>query len=977
MAGGQNFESASDATGGMPTVNTDALFEDLPKEMLRLFKEVESYVTRISKEWSETVKATTDAVNGVGTDKPGGGRLGLGSMSRNEKIAGALGVAAVGVKTLMGMAPNTMAAVSQRLGADSYAFASGMSSRAAILQANRQVGGGATSAMGPTMAAMNIAYSGYTANSMSSRNIMSQIAGLSAQSGMTNEDAASSVAGMNGMMFLRAGIRIRDAQGNLKPIDQIINQVYNFLYRGRQIDSEEAQLVYQPNSRAYSTISQLAGNDPNLIQQIQAGIVARTRAKSAKAYSAAMNSKDPNKMLDLMGVDKSSTLRSNFNYQTSEARKLAATEVGLNAGYSGALNTTAAVNNGFSSLAETLPGVTNALMAFKGFLETFPSAGNTGSALTGLFSSGMGLASSALEAKYIGTTFGNKGGEGMGVVGNGKAPSALAGVSKGAKFKNFVGKALPKAGALALASAGANVASNVLDQNVGGSDALHNRGTAALSIGASAAQYAAIGSFLPGPGTAIGAVIGTLLGLAQNGKQLWTGKEQGGERGDTGNLGVAGGNNSYSGGAYGLPVPRATPVTSAFGPRDNSQHPNISKFHKGIDYGVPEGSAVFAAGDGVVAEVGSRGSYGTFILIKHDDGRTTRYAHLKQTMVSRGDRIVAGQLIARSGGKPGTKGAGNSTGPHLHFEMTDKNGVKINPAPILSGQPTPRPISGPVVDPTLAGKDRTAKNFGSGKRVRSLSDISLKNASSPTISSLIETFATGEPKSWSDILKRVPEKDREKFLASIPDTYTGPVTTDKKSLMRTLSSRGFNGKALRTAYAVSIAESGGRSNAVGDVNLQNEKWGPSIGLFQIRSLKDWKKWNDPYRDAKRLPDPSYNTDAALKKSKQGSNWKPWTTYTQGSYLKHLAEADSMAATVGVGGGQEGVNLPSSFASSAAMGNSNITITGGRSGGGSVNVHLNMNVTISQGSIQEADRLVRLVGEKLKHDLTLKQIAGSL
>ena len=159
--------------------------------------------------------------------------------------------------------------------------------------------------------------------------------------------------------------------------------------------------------------------------------------------------------------------------------------------------------------------------------------------------------------------------------------------------------------------------------------------------------------------------------------------------------------------------------------------------------------------------------------------------------------------------------------------------------------------------------------------------------------------------------------------------------------------------------------------------LQNEKWGPSIGLFQIRSLKDWKKWNDPYRDAKRLPDPSFNTDAALKKSKQGSNWKPWTAYTQGSYLKHLAEADSMAANVGVGGGQEGVNLPSSFASSAAMGNSNITITGGRSGGGSVNVHLNMNVTISQGSVQEADRLVRLVGEKLKHDITLKQIAGSL
>lgn len=961
MAGGQNFEAASDASSTMPTVNPDALFEDLPKEMLRLFKEVETYVTRISKEWSETVKATTDAIKGVQSDRPGGGRLGLAPMSRNEKIGVGLGVAAVGVKTLMGMAPNTMAAVTQRLGADSYAFASGMSSRGAILQANRQVGGGATSAMGPTMAAMNLAYSGYTANSTSSKNVMSQIAGLSAQSGMTNEQAASSVSGMNGMMFLRAGISIRDAQGNLKPVDQIINQVYNFLYRGRQITPEEAQLVYATNSRAYSTISQLAGNDPGLIQQIQAGIVARTKAKSNKAYSSAMNSKDPNKMLDLMGVDKSSTMRSNFNYQTSEARKLAATEKGLVGGYNGALNTTAAVNDGFSSLAETLPGVTNALMAFKGFLETFPGAGNTGSALTGLVSSGMGLITTALEAKFSQSLFGGEGAPGGG------GPSGLLGKLGGGKG------IASKAGRLGLAAgvyAGGEGLQKLLNKYGKNLPSwLKTGGNFAFDVGQGALTAFA------GTGNPYAAIAGGVAGGAGN--VLGGGVKpdaKGGERGDYGNLGVAGGRAPTSKGSYNLPVPRATPVTSPFGPRDNSMHPNISKFHKGIDYGVPEGSAVFSAADGVVAEVGSRGGYGTFVLIKHDDGRTTRYAHLRQVLVSRGDRISAGQIIARSGGKPGSPGAGNSTGPHLHFEMTDKNGVKVNPASILSGKSAPRPSPGP--DPTLAGKDRSANNFGSGKRVRSLSDISLKSASSPTVSSLIETLSPGEPKSYQDILKLIPEKDREKFLNSIPDTYNGPVTTDKKSLMRTISSHGFTGKALRTAYAVSIAESGGRSNAVGDVNLQDEKWGPSIGLFQIRSLREWKKWNDPYRDAKRLPEPGYNTDAAMKKSHQGSNWKPWTTYTQGSYLKHLAEADSMAANVGVGGGQEGVNLPSNFASSS-MGNSNITITGGRSGGGSVNVHLNMNVTISQGSVQEADRLVRLVGEKLKHDLTLKQIAGSL
>ena len=933
MAGAQNFTYPSDGPGGMPTANADALFEDLPKEMLRLFKEVESYVSRISKEWGKTVKETTDAVKGVEGNKTGAGRLGLGSMSRSEKMGVGLGLAAVGAQTYMSMAPNTMAAVTQRLGADSYAFASGMSSRAAILQANRQVGGGATSAMGPTMAQMNIAYSGYTANSMSSRSIMSQLAGLSAQSGMTNEQAASSVAGMNGMMFLRAGIRIRDNNGNLKPIDQIINQVYNFLYRGRQITSEEAQLVYQPNSRAYSTISQLAGGDSNLIQQIQAGIVARTRAKSASKYSAAMRSSDPNKMLDLMGVDKSSPARANFRYQSSEARKLGATEKGLVGGYDTALRTTAAVNDGFSTMAGLLGPVNDGLMALKGILQTMPGAGGTGATLSGLAGTAAQFGTAAIGAKYIGASFGGKGFSGM---------AGMAG--------KFGGSALLKGGLIA---GGAMLAGNAIKGN--------SKHGSFRSRAGNAAKWAGITAAIPFLGeTIIPELIAGGIGYATGGA------------GDYGNLGT-GASGSSGSSTYSLPVPSATPVTSPFGLRDNSMHPGISKNHKGIDYGMPEGSPVYAAAEGVVKEVGNGTGYGTFVLIKHPDGTTTRYAHLKQPLVSRGDHVVAGQKIAKSGGKPGAPGSGNSTGPHLHFEMTDKNGVKINPQPILAGKAAPSPSPAAVV----ASASKGVKNFGRGRDVRSQSDVSIKSLSSPSISSMLERFTDGTPKSWEDILKKIPAKDRQKFLDSIPQDYHGPITTDKKSLMQTLASHGFSGKSLRTAYAISIAESGGRSNAVGDVGLQDAKWGPSIGLFQIRSLKDWKKYNDPFRDGKRLPDPNYNTQAALKKSHQGANWRPWSTYTGGAYLKHLAEAETMAAKAGVGGPADSVNLPSSFASSPAMSTQGITITGGRSGHGAVNVNLHMNVTISHGSVQEADRIVRLIGEKLKNDHTLKQIAGSL
>ena len=918
MAGAQNFLNSSDGADGYPKVNQDALFEDLPKEMLRLFKEVESYVSRISKEWGKTLKDTTDAVKGVSGNTTGSGRLGLAPMSPAMK---GLGLAAVGAQTYMSMAPNTMAAVTQRLSADSYAAMSGMSSRQAILQANRQVGGGATSAMGPTMAAMNLAYGGYTANSLSSKNIMGQIAGLSAQSGMTNEAAAASVGGMNGMMFLRAGIRIRDNNGNLKPIDQIINQVYDFLYRGRQITSEEAQLVYNTGSRSYSTIAQLAGNDPNLIQQIQAGIVARTRAKSGKAYSSAMNSKDPNKMLDLMGVDKSSPIRSQFRYNSSENKKLAATEQGLVGGYNVSLRTTASINDGYSTMAGLLGPVNQGLMTLKGILQTMPGAGNTGSTLTGLAGAGMGLATSALQAKSIGKMLGK---------GNvaGKGGSFLS------KAFNFIKnpKNLLKLGKFAGAEAaivGAEVATGGVD-----TVALPAEEAAALSI----------------------------LGMGSGPN-------------DYGNLGTAGSSASTNSGdtpkVY--PTPAGTRITSPFGPRKADDHGRAG-FHHGLDLGVKSGTDVRSFKDGYVSHIGNEAKgYGNWIEIKHDDGTATRYGHLRQILVTRGQKVKAGQVIAKSGGNAKDPGHGDSIHQHLHFEVL-KNNQKVDPLPYLTGS------GNKSVGPSNNGKSLGVRRFLSApynakQKVTPLSPGSLSSA--PLTSLLSQVSATGEPLSWQDVVKKLPKKDIQKYMDSIPDTYKGPVTNDKKNLIQTIAAQGFHGKALRTAYAVSIAESGGRSNAVGDVGLQDSKWGPSIGLFQIRSLKHWQQYNDPYRDASRLPNPNYNVKAAWAKSSHGQSFKAWSTYTGGSFLKHLSEADSMAKQAGVGGPAASVNLPSNFSPAGGMNNQSITISGGRSGANQVNVNLHMNVTIAHGSVQETDRIVRLIGEKLKNDHTLKQIASTL
>lgn len=109
---------------------------------------------------------------------------------------------------------------------------------------------------------------------------------------------------------------------------------------------------------------------------------------------------------------------------------------------------------------------------------------------------------------------------------------------------------------------------------------------------------------------------------------------------------------------------------------------------------------------------------------------------------------------------------------------------------------------------------------------------------------------------------------------------------------------GLSPSAAAIATAIALAESGGRTDAVGDVGLQDAKWGPSIGLWQIRSLRAEYGTGSP-RDASRLKDPTFNAAAMVSISGKGGNWKPWSTYTSGSYKRYVSE-------VAAGMGQSGV-----------------------------------------------------------------------
>jgi len=119
-------------------------------------------------------------------------------------------------------------------------------------------------------------------------------------------------------------------------------------------------------------------------------------------------------------------------------------------------------------------------------------------------------------------------------------------------------------------------------------------------------------------------------------------------------------------------------LTSRYGVR--KKHPvngGRNKMHQGVDLKANVGTAVRAAASGIVKRVTRGPNYGVYIDIKHKLGYTTRYAHLSRALVKKGQRVSAGQLIARSGN------TGATTGPHLHFELHKKN-KSVNPLKYIS-----------------------------------------------------------------------------------------------------------------------------------------------------------------------------------------------------------------------------------------------------------------------------------------------------
>lgn len=123
-------------------------------------------------------------------------------------------------------------------------------------------------------------------------------------------------------------------------------------------------------------------------------------------------------------------------------------------------------------------------------------------------------------------------------------------------------------------------------------------------------------------------------------------------------------------------------ISSYFGIRTDPFY-KVNKFHQGVDFSAPIGTEVYATGDGRVVSVKkSKWGYGNTIEIDHGFGYETKYSHLHEFKVRKGEKITRGQLIGTVGN------TGKSTAPHLHYEV-HKNNRPVNPIHFFFNDLTP------------------------------------------------------------------------------------------------------------------------------------------------------------------------------------------------------------------------------------------------------------------------------------------------
>ena len=199
--------------------------------------------------------------------------------------------------------------------------------------------------------------------------------------------------------------------------------------------------------------------------------------------------------------------------------------------------------------------------------------------------------------------------------------------------------------------------------------------------------------------------------------------------------------------------------------------------HAGEDLPISQGTPISVIVPGKVVTAGYGGAAGGNILITHEDGKQTRYLHMSDISVSPGQKVEAGQVIGKSGGAPGTRGAGRSTGPHLHFEyypsetaaMADPNPVMDNyfrfggNVKVTSKGPATPPAGQPTATPPPP-KKLTEDEFHSVRTERDITDTA--------------DIRVGSTDTYEDYLKYFEENKAQIAAAAVSTVEPGTSTPE-------------------------------------------------------------------------------------------------------------------------------------------------------------------------------------------------------
>jgi hypothetical protein len=879
----------------------------------------------------------------------GGGSSGTGMPQMSTGLSRSMGVAAsvmaVGSVAYNAL-PDVADAVSQQMAVQQVASFSGRGITAAsvLTRANAANKGGFTSAQGMSEAAANFMGGGYSFGSNTVQGNLKHIGGMSVVSGLANEQVAGGIASINSMNFLRMGIVARNADGSLKPINQIASSLYSRMYAGRNPTETQAAAVFRTNSAAYQNIARASGGDPAMIRMMQSAIVMQ-----AKNGGRPLDTTDTNKMMDLQGWGKNSAERKQFALSSAEAGQLGATSAAQTSGYAGALDAAAKLTTGFTKLYKAMEPVSTGFANLQGFAGTFGNANNVTGSIANVGSTAVNAIGNYAMYKTIAKAAG-KGTEAA-------ADAAAAGggvMSRLGSFALGAGKVASRAlgvvgGALTLADTA----------KVGYQDKAWSWAHALQAAGSTGAAGAALG-LVGGPSAFLTGGIGAALGFGSYAASHMFGSGGGapdGQGGGTPGGGMGGVNNNT--------------ITTQYGVKGKMW---ASGHHTGVDFRAKTGDQVRAFAGGKISSRSPGKAYGNAVLIDHDDHTQGLYAHLSAKDVRPGQRVEPGQPIGKAGS------TGNSTGPHLHFELRRGANKPTNPTSWLSSVASKgKSFLGNLIGSVTsfaknAWNSLTGNNSANNVSSRSLGGVSsnsfgmrsgmtgVGNVEGSLVADLLGSNASGELGSRISRRGSAASSEYTDGPARTSDVLQGNGGTkflSKPDLLKTLARAGFRGDHLREAYAIALAESGGRPRAW---NKHTETGDNSFGIFQINFLGMEKERTRKlrqkvagFRGKESLFNPDISAKAAYYMSHHGDNWSDWSTFKSGKYKQYVPAQSVVASALGgVGGGTPD----------------------GHDSSGSIVVHAKFNITAQNSTTGEAMKIAKSVAASLEKEIRNARIGRS-